>query len=444
MVNKILKKQGLLLFWISIIGSSLLFYHQAHFVDRSDSAHLLLSIYALFVLFSIQFLCAKHLKLWNWALAAILLRLSVIDSTPWLSDDYFRFLWDGILQLEGYNPFSLTPVELVEIAHFQHQSILLEKMNSEAFYSVYPPACQWIFYAAAKIASGNLPTQILILKIFIFLFEVGSIIFLLKLLEFLKAPLFLSVLYLLNPIVIIELTGNIHFEAGMILSCLGAFYFMLRKNYVLSSIFLALGIVFKLWPLLFILPLFIVLEKKKALLISSLTIILTLLFFSPFYFQGMLENFSSSLKLYFNHFEFNAGIYHWVKTALDQSVGFDKRIELIHLYRGFTILLMLLFLWKFRQFNKAENWLFHSLGLLGIYLLSSSVIHPWYIMPLIAFAVPFRIYFPLFWTLLIPLSYLAYRVHPPEELFWLNTIIHLSLILFLAIELTIKRKMLVT
>jgi uncharacterized membrane protein len=53
-------------------------------------------------------------------------------------------------------------------------------------------------------------------------------------------------IYALNPLIIIEYTGNLHFESLMILFLLGAILFSDRGNMVRSSIFMAASIASKL------------------------------------------------------------------------------------------------------------------------------------------------------------------------------------------------------
>lgn len=430
------KKQ--LLFWLSILISSALLYYQAHFIPRENSLPLLLSFSVLFGLFGIQFYFGKQLHFTNWVLAAILLRLSVMDSGPWLSDDYFRFLWDGILQTQGINPFAKIPSEIISPLDFESKEALLAQMNSPNYYSVYPPVCQWIFFLGAKFSFGSIPLQIVLLKLSMLLFELGSIFFILKLLKQLKKPLYWSMLYLLHPLVVAELCGNIHFEAGMIFFSLAAFYFLLKKKNILVGLFLGLGIATKLWPLLFLAPLFLS-DKKRAVLVSSIALSIGAITFMPFYFQGMIENFSQSLKLYFNHFEFHAGLFHWVKCALDYMLGYDMRLYIMPYYKFIPITLMGLFLWKYRSWNESRNWLFLSLVLLSIYLITGSVIHPWYILPLILLSIFYRLKFPILWSFLIPLSYLTYRVIPYTEIFWVNSLIHLSILALIVFEINKKR-----
>lgn len=430
------KKQ--ILFWLSILISSSLLYFQAHFIPRENSLPLLLSFAALFGFFGLQFYSGKQLHFVNWVLAAIILRLSLLDSTPWLSDDYFRFVWDGILQNKGINPFAALPSKIITQVDFEAKEQLLTQMNSPNYYSVYPPICQWVFFLSAKFSFGSISLQIILLKLSMLLFELGSIFFILKILKLLKKPLYWSMLYLLHPLVVAELCGNIHFEAGMIFFNLATFYFLLKNKNLLVGLFLGLGIATKLWPLLFLAPLFLS-DKKRAVLISSTAVGIGFISFLPFYFSGMIENFSQSLQLYFNHFEFHAGLFHWAKSGLDFMLGYEMRIEIMPFYKLIPIAFMGLFLWKFRSRKESRNWLFLSLALLSIYLLSGSVIHPWYILPLILLSVFYRVKFPMLWSVLIPLTYLTYRTTPYSEIFWINNLIHLSILAVIIFEINQKR-----
>jgi alpha-1,6-mannosyltransferase len=50
----------------------------------------------------------------RWGLgAALLLRLLWLPAAPALSDDVYRFRWDGLLVAHGVNPFRFRPDELI-------------------------------------------------------------------------------------------------------------------------------------------------------------------------------------------------------------------------------------------------------------------------------------------------------------------------------------------
>src|SRR5690554_5543352 len=74
---------------------------------------------------------------------SILYRVLFIFSVPSLSDDFYRFLWDGYIINSGISPFQFIPHEVK--ANFPNKEYLLNNMNSPFYYSVYPPAIQLIF-----------------------------------------------------------------------------------------------------------------------------------------------------------------------------------------------------------------------------------------------------------------------------------------------------------
>ena len=49
---------------------------------------------------------------------AVIFRLVFLFALPNLSQDYFRFIWDGRLIAEGWNPYRYIPNELIEIQNF--------------------------------------------------------------------------------------------------------------------------------------------------------------------------------------------------------------------------------------------------------------------------------------------------------------------------------------
>ena len=48
--------------------------------------------------------------LMGWIIAVgLVLRLSLLTSTPMLEDDFYRYLWDGAVTANGFNPYSHAP-----------------------------------------------------------------------------------------------------------------------------------------------------------------------------------------------------------------------------------------------------------------------------------------------------------------------------------------------
>ncbi|HMC00584.1 MAG TPA: hypothetical protein VKN14_06055, partial [Flavobacteriaceae bacterium] len=94
---------------ILLAFTSVLFYFSfAYDLERTDSIKLLTLYATLFFLFYKLVRLLKHnLTLLTWL--AIGLRAIFILAIPNLSQDFYRFIWDGRLILEGINPYLYTP-----------------------------------------------------------------------------------------------------------------------------------------------------------------------------------------------------------------------------------------------------------------------------------------------------------------------------------------------
>ena len=175
---------------------------------------------------------------------AVLFRLSLLFMTPNLTDDYFRFIWDGLFVANGSNPYLIMP------SAYMHGTVtlpgaglsLFEKLNSPDYYSVYPPVCQYVFGLAARVCGANIFWNIVTIRILVLLSECGTMAILARTAGQLNAPEGAILIYAFNPLVIIELTGNLHPEAFMIFFLLLAIYTLMRDRQIISA--LSFG-----WPL---------------------------------------------------------------------------------------------------------------------------------------------------------------------------------------------------
>lgn len=219
--------------------------------------------------------------------------------------------------------------------------------------------------------------------------------------------------YFLNPLVIIELTGNLHWEGVMLFFfSLGIAYYLRHKLFQ-ASFFLAFSVAIKLIPLL-LFPLFLRFQtSRKSLLMGIYGLGCLSAIFLPFFVDIGLTNYLATLQLWFKNFEFNGSIYYLIRWAGYQIKGYNIIRQLGDVMPWVIVLLVLVFsFWK-RKKNILE--LFNAmLILLSCYYLLASIVHPWYIVNLVFLSMFTRYRFPLIWSALIPLSYLTYA-HPSFE-----------------------------
>ena len=177
----------------------------------------------------------------------ILFRLVFLFSTPNLSQDFYRFIWDGRMLLAGMNPYLHLPETFIKQLSFPvHQAIdLYHGMGTlnGSHYTNYPPINQACFLIAALFASKSVFGSIIILRIIIILADIGILYYGKKLLQILNLPVKNIFWYALNPFIIIEMTGNLHFEPVMLFFLICSLYQLHQEKWTLAAILLALSLI---------------------------------------------------------------------------------------------------------------------------------------------------------------------------------------------------------
>jgi alpha-1,6-mannosyltransferase len=377
----------------------------------------LLTLYS--VLFGCYYLILRQVKIKEQHLTylALTLRLVFIAAIPNFSQDFYRFIWDGRLILSGLNPYLTTPDNLMisQPNLFPQMKTLFEGMGvlSAGHYSNYPPLHQLPFILAAIISKHSILGSVVILRLLLIGADIGILFFGKKLLRKLQLPTRNIYWFILNPLVIVELTGNLHFEGLMLFFFVLVLYYVHTKKWHLAALTMALSIAVKLVPILS-LPLFLnKLGWKKSIRFCLTVGIVFMLLFAPFLKDNFFENYSATIGLWFSKFEFNASFYYLLNWGLETILNF----ELIHSMGVIVVSFIgLQIIYQLLQ-NKTKTtalittvlWVFT-----GYYLISTTV-HPWYIISLLLLSIftPFK--FARVWSYTLILSYFAYHQFNVEE-----------------------------
>lgn len=424
---------------IGITGMlSFIVYQLGYTIERDDFSKLILSFGTFFLIYIGIFHFTKTKKdLYFFIGLGILLRLLLVFALPNFSDDIYRFIWDGRLIIQGINPFDHLPSYYIEnnISIQGIDQTLYQQLNSPHYFTIYPPVNQAIFALSTWIFPDSIWGSSLVMKSFLFAFEVGSIFLIIQLLKYFQLPAKNVLLYALNPLIIMEITGNLHFEGAMIFFLLLAIWLILiKKKWILSAIVLALSIASKLLPLMF-LPLLIrrldddkrgwlALNYKK--IISYFAIIgITLVFlFLPLLNGVFLTNFGDSLNLYFQKFEFNASLYY-----LFRWIGFQyKGYNIIGTLGPFLAILVLVGILLMTFLEKTPNWknfFERLLFAICLYLFCTTTVHPWYVSLPIVLCLFTHFRFPIVWSGLIFMTYINYSYGEYSENLWMVSIEYL-------------------
>jgi len=434
-----LHKVSILLALLSVA----LYYTFAYHLVRNDFVKLLVLFTALF------FLCFKLVQFEKWnfkflLVFGILFRLIFLMAEPNLSQDFFRFIWDGELVSNFFNPYLHVPNTLIEqsdlvIANAKELHTGMGSLSARHF-SNYPPLNQLIFALAALLGGKTILGSALVMRASIILADIGILYFGRKLLKNINQSPHLIFWYFLNPLVIIELTGNLHFEGVMLFFFVWALYLLSVNKWQWAAAVYACSISVKLVPLLF-LPLFLKHFKfKKAVGFYMIVGMSSLLLFAPFYSSEFINNYSKTIGLWFSNFEFNAGLWNAIKHI---GIQFDaKPWELIKTYGKITpvatILAVLLFTFL-RKNEKLSVLITSMLWVLTLYYFMSATVHPWYVIFLAVLTAFTKYRYALIWSAAVVLSYYAYSLADFKESMWLLAIEYISVFSFLIYELVAYR-----
>jgi len=416
------------IFIILVYATSLIF---TQLIAR-DASYLLITAYTLsFASFLYLILSSKFEN--SFLLLVVLgiaIRAVFIFTPPLLSDDFYRFVWDANLSLQGLNPYAHTPIYVYSNMHMPWMYDIYHQLNSKDFYTVYPAVCQYVSIFSAFIIPHSIHASYVIKSVF-FLAEVGSILTMIKILEHFHSAKTNVLLYALNPLVLLETVGNIHFDGLAIFFILLTIYAVLKNKYILAGVFIGLAIGSKLTPLM-LLPFFVFSLPLRKILISSIAGISTLILLHLPYLYD-LPNIDNSISLYYDYFEFNASIYYLVKmffVQIDAYLLFEKIKFLFPLTAAVSIIAIQYILRGKELINIGSVILFTWL----MYFLFSTTVHPWYILIPVAAMVLSKFRFPLIWSLIIFFTYMSYMCLPVCEKKWLVLLEYLLLICVIIVE----------
>jgi len=374
--------------------------------DRSSQAVIsLFSIAFAFYIFILRYRAAMSMV--AIVSIAIGLRLSMLNAIPNLSDDYYRFAWDGRLVAMGESPYAHLPKDLGDYSpSIDPDGALLKGMNSRGYYSVYPPLNQLMFGLAAWLSRGDLQANVIWLRIIIWLGELLTLFFLVHLLRALGKDQNLWVVYALNPLVLVELTGNLHFEGWVAAFVLGAFYFFQKQKHGSAGLMLAGGALVKLIPLIFIPMLWARQTWRQRLVFCVAGVVAAMLFCLPFLSIDLLRKFASSVDLYFRSFEFNGSVYYLARQVGIWVKGYNPIAFIGPLLGAITFIAVLAF--SFVNKFKVMPVALVALLILTVHLLMGTTVHPWYVVTLVALSPVANVRWPLVWSALVVLSYSHY------------------------------------
>lgn len=174
---------------------------------------------------------------------AVLMRLIMLTGEPFLSDDIYRYVWDGRVQAAGINPYRYVPADPA-LAALRDAAIFPHINRSDYAVTIYPPAAQMLFLAATRIGD-SVPWM----KLVMVGCEALALWAVWRLLREDGLPADRLVIYAWHPLPVWEIAGSGHVDAAMLAACMLAVLAARRGRAALGGLALAAATLVKLYPI---------------------------------------------------------------------------------------------------------------------------------------------------------------------------------------------------
>lgn len=310
--------------------------------------------------------------------AALIFRLAIIWLPPVLSDDAYRYVWDGVVQAEGHNPYRYAP-EDPELAPLHDESIF-DALNSASYHTVYPPVSQLIFRFGAVFYDYGWRVSYFVIKAVLALLEFGAVLVLARMLR----PEQL-LLYAWNPLIVLASAGQAHGEAAAALFLSLTLLALHEGRGSRASVWLACAGWIKLYPFV----LFPFVWRRYGWRSVAAGSAATAALAAPYAHAEVLPHVVESLDLYVRFFEFNAGPYYAVKEALRLFTGQDWSKQIGPALR-FLFLASLPALYFFDWRLKWDPRRAFAITV-GAFLVCATTVHPWYLVGILVLVAPAKL-----------------------------------------------------
>ena len=326
---------------------------------------------------------------------AILFRLTVWPLYPALSDDPYRYRWEGKIQAAGGDPYQSRPID----ARWESiRDATFPRVGSKDFKSAYGPLIELLerfTYQALQRFTKDPFVQVFWFKLPAALFDLGIIGVLVLLLRQHRMPLNLVLIYAWSPLPIMEFWATGHNDSIEIFFVLLALLMAARSRWIWSFTSLSLAVAAKIWPVL-LFPAFIFSPGGgKPRWYQCLVLFPVLALTAAPYLGNVTEN-AQFLSGFVGGWRNNDSLFG---AILWYSGGDLYRAK----YTAVAIIgvITLVIAFSMRSLEKAALWTIVAM------LLVSANCHPWYL----TWFAPLLVFYPysplLLWSALMPLSYVV-------------------------------------
>jgi alpha-1,6-mannosyltransferase len=173
---------------------------------------------------------------------AALMRCGVLLAPPYLSDDLYRYVWDGRVAAAGINPYRYVPSD-THLAPLRDAAIYPHVNRKTYAPTIYPPVAEYIFLATSRLSESAGWMKVTMVG-----FDLASVGILLRLLALSALPPERILIYAWHPLILWEFSGSGHIDAAVVTFVALALWARRREAGWLAGLFLGCAALVKFFP----------------------------------------------------------------------------------------------------------------------------------------------------------------------------------------------------
>lgn len=229
---------------------------------------------------------------------AVAFRVPMMIPKVGADSDMVRYVWDGRVQILGYNPYLVRPSDPAVAATHTDET---RHMPSARAQTPYPPGAQLFFRLVVALRDSSRAMKLALVAC-----DLLTIVVLWRWLVVTRRSEWLALAYAWNPLVVFEVAHSGHIDALGALWIAASAYWLARRRTALASIAFVLAVTTKLLPIVLV-PLY---WRRIRIRDAVAGAILFALLYVPF-ISGPTLPFGAVPNVV-AHIRFNGPVFKWV------------------------------------------------------------------------------------------------------------------------------------